>query len=36
MGTNIITKKVDYINMSTKVCITCPEHGEFWQTKIWM
>ena len=24
--------KVDYINSSTKVCIICPEHGEFWQT----
>lgn len=24
--------KVDYINNSTKVCIICPEHGEFWQT----
>lgn len=24
--------KVDYINGSTKVCIICPEHGEFWQT----
>ena len=24
--------KVDYINYSTKVCIICPEHGEFWQT----
>ena len=24
--------KVNYINASTKVCIICPEHGEFWQT----
>ena len=24
--------KVEYKNMSTKVCIVCPEHGEFWQT----
>lgn len=24
--------KVDYINAHTKVCIICPEHGEFWQT----
>ena len=24
--------KVDYINKKTKVCIICPEHGEFWQT----
>ena len=22
---------VDYINNRTKVCIICPEHGEFWQ-----
>lgn len=24
--------KVNYINAKTKVCIICPEHGEFWQT----
>ena len=24
--------KVDYKNAITKVCIICPEHGEFWQT----
>ena len=24
--------KVEYVNYSTKVCIICPEHGEFWQT----
>ena len=24
--------KVEYINCHTKVCIICPEHGEFWQT----
>ena len=24
--------KVDYVNPKTKVCIICPEHGEFWQT----
>jgi len=24
--------KVIYKNYSTKVCIICPEHGEFWQT----
>lgn len=24
--------KVDYKKSSTKVCIICPEHGEFWQT----
>ena len=23
--------KVDYVNNSTKVCIICPKHGEFWQ-----
>lgn len=23
--------KSDYINAKTKVCIICPEHGEFWQ-----
>lgn len=24
--------KVNYINTSTKVCIVCPVHGDFWQT----
>lgn len=24
--------KVEYVNSRTKVCIICPEHGEFWQT----
>jgi len=24
--------KVKYVNNNTKVCIICPEHGEFWQT----
>lgn len=23
--------KVNYVNCSTKVCIICPKHGEFWQ-----
>ena len=23
--------KVNYINSKTKICIICPEHGEFWQ-----
>ena len=23
--------KVDYLNSSTKICIICPKHGEFWQ-----
>ena len=26
--------KVNYVNSSTKVCIICPEHGEFWQTPV--
>ena len=24
--------KVNYVNNHTKVCIICPEHGEFWQS----
>ena len=24
--------KVEYVNIDTKICIVCPEHGEFWQT----
>ena len=24
--------KVEYINSQTKICIICPQHGEFWQT----
>ena len=24
--------KIEYVNTNTKVCIICPEHGEFWQT----
>ena len=24
--------KVEYVDNYTKVCIICPEHGEFWQT----
>ena len=24
--------KVNYVNSQTKVCIICPQHGEFWQT----
>ena len=23
--------KVEYVNATTKVCIICPRHGEFWQ-----
>jgi len=26
--------KVEYKNSHTKVCIICPEHGEFWQTPV--
>ena len=26
--------KVEYVNMITKVCIVCPEHGEFWQAPV--
>ena len=26
--------KVDYKNITTKVCIICPEHGEFWQRPV--
>lgn len=25
-------EKVNYVNNKEKVCIVCPEHGEFWQT----
>ena len=24
--------KTEYINSHTKICVICPEHGEFWQT----
>ena len=24
--------KTEYVNANTKVCIICPEHGEFWQS----
>jgi len=23
--------KINYVNANTKICIICPEHGEFWQ-----
>ena len=26
--------KVEYVNSKTKVCIICPEHGEFYQTPL--
>lgn len=29
---NFDYSKVEYVNSNTKVCIICPEHGEFWQT----
>lgn len=31
-GEQYIYSMTNYINTNTKVCITCPEHGEFWQT----
>ena len=24
--------KVEYVNANDKICVICPEHGEFWQT----
>lgn len=30
-GDNYDYSKVEYINNRNKVCIICPEHGEFWQ-----
>lgn len=32
MGDRYDYSKVEYVNAKTKVCIICPEHGEFWQT----
>lgn len=31
-GSKYDYSNVEYVNNSTKVCIICPEHGEFWQT----
>jgi hypothetical protein len=31
-GTKYDYSKVEYIGINDKVCIICPEHGEFWQT----
>lgn len=31
-GNKYIYDKVEYTDNKTKVCIICPEHGEFWQT----
>ena len=31
-GSQYDYSKVEYSNNHTKVCIICPEHGEFWQT----
>lgn len=31
-GNKFDYSKIDYKNAKTKVCIICPEHGEFWQT----
>lgn len=30
-GDRYVYSKVEYVNASTKVCIICKEHGEFWQ-----
>ena len=30
-GDKYIYDKVNYLNNTTKVCITCPKHGDFWQ-----
>lgn len=30
-GNKYIYEKINYVNSHTKVCIICPEHGEFWQ-----
>ena len=31
-GNKYVYSKVEYYNCKEKVCIICPEHGEFWQT----
>ena len=31
-GSKYDYSKVKYVNSKAKVCIICPEHGEFWQT----
>ena len=31
-GSKYDYSKIEYINNRTKVCILCPEHGEFYQT----
>ena len=31
-GNKYDCSKVEYVNCVVKVCIICPEHGEFWQT----
>ena len=31
-GSKYDYSKVEYVDCETKVCIICPEHGEFWQT----
>ena len=31
-GDKYVYTNVKYVNANTKVCIICPEHGEFWQT----
>ena len=29
-GSDYCYEKTQYVNMSTKVCVTCPIHGDFW------
>ena len=31
-GNKYIYDKVEYINNKTKICLTCPKHGDFWAT----
>ena len=33
-GDKFILSKVDYKNCNEKVCIICPNHGEFWTTPV--
>ena len=33
-GSKYDYSKVEYVNNRTKVCIICPDHGEFWQTPL--
>ncbi len=31
-GNKFDYSKVEFVNNHTKICVICPEHGEFWQT----